>query len=864
MLERFFKRSRASASNQGPERAAGPDGLGASLDLALNHHREGRLPAAEAAYRDILSSDSQNIDAMHFLGVIAYQRGDLDEAERLIRSALARNSRNAPALNNLGNVLAQAKRPLEAIDCYAAAVASQPEYIDAQVNLAAIRAHGGELEKSAADYEQALSLAPGSVPVLCGLANVRARQGRSAEAERLCRRALQLDARAASAHLLLGNVLHRRGVRDAAEASYRDAIALRPDLTEAHCGLGHVLRENGRPDAAISCFERALEIDPGSPDAHAGLATSLFEQGEFDRAISAYHASLALAPDAPEVLSNLANVLLQKGRRDEAIASCRRALELNAGFAPALCNLGVALESDHLERAIACYRQALAADPDFALVHYKLGNALTKAGRHLEAAEHFRSALARNEKRHEARWALAMCQLPAVPALDEDPRKSRAAFSEALADLDRWLAASAQPAAYQAVGAQQPFFLAYQEEDNRALLERFGRLCVDAMAGWWRQQGFEKPTPRAARDTLRVAFVTGHFRGGSIWEAVVEGWMRNLDSRRFELHAFYVDEIEDEQTTLARSAAASFVQGARGLRQWVQAILDAQLDAIVYPDIGLHPLTLKLASLRLAPLQVATWGHPQTTGLSTIDYYLSAEDMEPEGAEAHYSERLVKLPNLGTYYYEGTERGAERPIQRNAKDRDVPILVCPGTPFKYAPQFDWIFPAIARELGQCRFVFFNFRAGEMSDMLRKRLQAVFARSGLAFDDFAMFLPWQSRSGFHDIMRGATVYLDTIGYSGFNTAIQAVECGLPIVTRDGRYLRGRFAGGILRRLGLPELVASTEEEYLGLAVRMCKDPDFREHVRGRMEASRHLLFRDTAPVRALETFLVESARKVANA
>ena len=859
MLERFFKRSRATASNQASEPAAGPGGLGAPLNLALNHHREGRLLEAEAAYRDILGGDSQNVDAMHFLGVIAYQRGDLDEAERLIRAALARNGRNAPALNNLGNVLAQGNRPREAIDCYAAAAALQPDYIDAQVNLAAARARCGELEQSAADYERVLSLAPTSISVLCGLANVRARQERSAEAERLCRRALQLDARAASAHLLLGNVLHRRGVRDAAEASYREAIALQPDLTEAHCGLGEVLRENGRQDAAILCFARALEIDPGSPHAHGGLANALVEQGELDRAISAYRASLALAPDAPAVLSNLANVLLQKGRRDEAIASCRRALELDAEFAPALCNLGVALENDHLERAIACYRQALAADPDFALVHYKLGNALTKAGRHREAAEHFRSALARNAKLHEARWALAMCQLPAVPALDEDPRKSRTAFSEGLADLERWFAASAEPAAYQAVGAQQPFLLAYQEEDNRALLERFGRLCVDVMASWWLQQGFEKPAPRAARDTVRVAFVTGHFRGGSIWEAVVEGWLRNLDSRRFELHAFYVDEIEDEHTALARSAAASFVQGARGLRQWVQAILDAQLDAIVYPDIGLHPLTLKLASLRLAPLQVATWGHPQTTGLSTIDCYLSAEDMEPEGAEAHYSERLVNLPNLGTYYYPSTEHS----IQQNATDRDVPILVCPGTPFKYAPQFDWIFPAIARELGQCRFLFFNFRAGEMSDMLRKRLQAVFSRSGLAFDDFATFLPWQSRGSFHDIMRGAAVYLDTIGYSGFNTAIQAVECGLPIVTRDGRYLRGRFAGGILRRLGLPELIASTEKEYVGLAVRMCKDPDFRERVRGRIEANRPLLFRDTAPVRALETFLVESVHKMAH-
>jgi predicted O-linked N-acetylglucosamine transferase (SPINDLY family) len=114
--------------------------------------------------------------------------------------------------------------------------------------------------------------------------------------------------------------------------------------------------------------------------------------------------------------------------------------------------------------------------------------------------------------------------------------------------------------------------------------------------------------------------------------------------------------------------------------------------------------------------------------------------------------------------------------------------------------------------------------------------------------------------FYDLMRRASVFLDTIGFSGFNTAIQAVECGLPVVTREGRFLRGRLASGILRRLQLTELIAATEREYVALAVRLARVDAYRGELRARIEASRHVLFDDLAPIRALEAFLVDADRR----
>jgi predicted O-linked N-acetylglucosamine transferase (SPINDLY family) len=148
----------------------------------------------------------------------------------------------------------------------------------------------------------------------------------------------------------------------------------------------------------------------------------------------------------------------------------------------------------------------------------------------------------------------------------------------------------------------------------------------------------------------------------------------------------------------------------------------------------------------------------------------------------------------------------------------------------------------------------------LSDKLRRRLEAVFARNGLDFDDFVAFVPWQRGPQFCGWLRRADVFLDSIGFSGYNTAMLAVECGLPIVTREGRFMRGRLASGILKRMGLSDLVAQTEEDYVALAVKLVQDTGYRKRVGERIEASRAALFDDVAVIRALEDFLVSVANR----
>ena len=140
--------------------------------------------------------------------------------------------------------------------------------------------------------------------------------------------------------------------------------------------------------------------------------------------------------------------------------------------------------------------------------------------------------------------------------------------------------------------------------------------------------------------------------------------------------------------------------------------------------------------------------------------------------------------------------------------------------------------------------------------MQRRLEYAFERSGLEPREFLRVVPRLDRAAFFGFLQSADVYLDTIGFSGFNTAMQAIECGLPIVTHWGRFMRGRLAAGILARMGMGDLAATTDADYVDLAVKLCCNAEFRAGVRRRIEQARHALFNDMAPVRALEQVLLQ--------
>lgn len=582
------------------------------------------------------------------------------------------------------------------------------------------------------------------------------------------------------------------------------------------------------------------------------LGVALFQAGRFAEAAAQFSEVARLSPQSSAALQNLGTSLRHAGNLEGALAAYERAVDLDPRSPVARLNVGdLLIKLRRSREAIVRTQETIAAFPDDPNVQYHGGRILNTQGMREEALAAFERALRLDPGFVEARWMIAMASLPQAYGPGEDPYVFRDLFDKQLAYLDEWAKGDNLASASRGVGEGQPFYLAFQERDNLPLLARHGDVCARAMSAM-------QPSPAAIAGEggrpVRLAIVSGHVQDQSVWTALVRGWTKYLDRSKIEIHLFHTGTTRDAETEIARSNVARFYTNLGEARSWVDGILSIGPDAILYPEIGMDAMCAKLAALRLAPVQIVSWGHPETSGLPTIDYYLSAAAFEPEGAEAHYRERLVALPGVGCCYEDLVPPFEAPDWAALGVDPYAPRLLCAGTACKYLPEHDPVFLDLARKIPQAQLLFFTDQATPLSDAVHARLAGAFKAAGLEYERHVKLLPRQPRAAFFGMMRDCDALLDTIGFSGFNTAMQALECDLPIVAWEGRFMRGRLASGALREMKMDELVASTTQRYVEIAHRLCTDSTYRLRTAAKLAEQRSVLFGDVRPIDALEAFL----------
>jgi len=625
---------------------------------------------------------------------------------------------------------------------------------------------------------------------------------------------------------------------------------------------GETLLVRGDAEGAARCFERAREIDPESALAHDALGRALLALDRIDAAWECFHEAVAIDPDMAEAHNNLGVAFRERGRRDEAEACFRQALALKPGSATASVNLGDALKAQgRLADAIACFRSAVETDPGMADGWLQLGGALAEDGQSAEALSCLERLLALDPDDLAARWRQCFARLPVMYASPEQITEARNAYAHGLAELDRALREI--PAALTAreiesvVGLFQPFYLAYQGREDRELQQRYGAMVARLMAAWAERSGMAgAPTQsRKPGARVRIGVVSAQIRNHSVWHAITRGIAHQLPRSRFELYAYHTHATPDAETADAQPRFERFVQGPRPLRAWVEEIRRDGPDVLLYPEIGMDPMSVRLAALRLAPVQMTSWGHPETSGLPTIDCFLSAELLEPEGAQAHYSERLVRLAGLGCRPGPRSVGAARVSLRKLGipEDGAVRFIGCQSL-FKYLPRYDDVFPQIALRAGDCRFIFVAGDRPHWTVRFRSRLEAAFARHGLRFADWCVVIDRLPLPQFLGLLGEMDVYLDTIGFSGFNTALHALESRLPVVTVEGEFMRGRLASAILRRLGVTETIAATADGYVEIAASLARDTRLRKALAQRIRTGLPSIYADLDPVRSLERVL----------
>jgi predicted O-linked N-acetylglucosamine transferase (SPINDLY family) len=184
---------------------------------------------------------------------------------------------------------------------------------------------------------------------------------------------------------------------------------------------------------------------------------------------------------------------------------------------------------------------------------------------------------------------------------------------------------------------------------------------------------------------------------------------------------------------------------------------------------------------------------------------------------------------------------------------------CAQSLFKYLPQHDEVFPRIAREVGDCQFVFIRHSSRAVMEVLQKRLDRAFTAHGLDAGDYCLFLAPMQMAKFSAASAQCDVMLDSLEWSGGNTTLEALAQDLPVITFEGALMRGRVSAGILRMMGMPETIAATMDDYVALGVRMAQDPAWRSDIKRHIAHGRARLYRDRSCIAALESFLERSVR-----
>ncbi len=606
----------------------------------------------------------------------------------------------------------------------------------------------------------------------------------------------------------------------------------------------------------------ALQRSSQLSDSERGAALGEFEQGnlqrenkQFEAAEQHYRRALTLHPAFAEATANLGSLLKDQGALTEAEQYLAFAIALNPKLGPAYFNLAMMqIDRARWVEAANLLRGLLAFAPAEADAHYWLGNALTGTGDLIGARKAYQAAVRLRPGYVQARWGYVMAQLPVVASTPAEQTQACLVFAHELALLGAKMLGTYSASGHQAVGAQQPYFLAYIASNHKAILSIYGDLCAKLMAAWSKKLGM--PAPSVAHSgKCRLGIVSAHIHDHSVWNALVRGWVEHLNARDFEIQIFHTGRGRDAETEWAAQTVHQLHYGLGHWTEWAKAVSNAKLDVLIFPEIGMDATTIRLSALRLARVQLGSWGHPITTGLPTFDAYISAEAFEPLGAEQHYREKLLSLPRLGCCY---SALGAV-PAKVDFSGLDIGaterILLCAGTSFKYAPQYDAMLVDIARRCQPCKLVFFRNRAPALSDLLEQRLRVAFQAEGVDFDGTVVFIPWQSQSAFFAILNRADVYIDTPGFSGFNTVMQAIECATAIVAFEGEFMRGRFASGVLRQMGLDAWIADSPVLYAQLVERLVCDVSARNELKQQIRNRRARLFGDQDTVAVLSEHLL---------
>ena len=704
-------------------------------------------------------------------------------------------------------------------------------------------------------------------------------EGRLTEAEAKYHTLLQADSQNAETWSRLGMLYHLTQNDEASLEALQQSLILQPKNALVHHTSGLVLERMNRTSEAIASYQQAIALNATYVDTFHRLGDLLVQSGEFSQAEVLMRQAIAAAPQEFGSYLRLGDALMAQQKAELAIAAYRQALALKHRDPNILRKIGEAYAAAG-DRANAhnFFAYALSRDGDaeaaidefhtaFALAPGTVGDYLTlsdcyqRCGQIERAIDCIHTA-ADMQSEDPLLKLLPETLLPMFYQNVEEIATYYQRFEHGLKTMNEQverLEAWNETINFASIFLIEPFYLAYQAINVRELLALYGQLLQRLMRtsypDWFAPLAMP-PIPETGK--IRIGYL-GDSMGANSMSRWALGWLNHHDRSQFEIYCYNTGSYSDRRTEQFKALSDVYRYIPNDLPAVSQQILNDKLHVLVFLAVGTYKPTSANACLRLAPVQCSTWGHPVTSGMPEVDYYLSGTLFEPENAQEHYTEELIRLPNLGISYPQPDIPAPTKTRADFGFATDAVLYISCQLLIKYLPQHDCLFVGIAQRVPQAKFVFiirssFTLISSQtLEQQFRQRLQQAFAAVGLNSEDYCVFLPGQNLQDYTSLLLDADAFLDTPDFSGGHTTFDAIACNLPIVSHAGEFMRGRQSYGMLTMMGITETLAQNEAEYVEIAARLGSEPEWRRAIAQKMSERQQRLFDDTDCVRGLEQF-----------
>ena len=775
------------------------------------------MAEAEAVYRSILAREPRHFDALHMLGLIRFQNGFAGEARELISRAVELRPRSAQALSVLMVILLTLGQGDQALAVSDRILAINPNDIDTLYNRALLLSRLGRYADALVSFDKVLARNKGFVDALFERGNALVGLSRYEEAAQAYGNVLRLQPSHLGALTNRGNaLLDLRRYSEALEC-YGQVLAVNANDLNALNNRAIGLKELGRFEEAMASCERALALDPRFALALVTRGNIQLKLLQYENALASFDAALAIRPNDADALNNRGLALTELRRIEEALASFDRALAIAPGHGGALDNKGVALfAADRFEEALASFDRALALNPKRAEAHYHRGQALSNLSQYEEAIAAWCQALASEPKHFHALSALAFYQRIVCDWKEAD---LRAAELKHALDAD---------------GAViEPFaLLAYSiaPADHLRYARRYGQVRMAGIIPFAPVAPAQMPR---SSGKLKIAYLSSalqrHPTGWQIAELI-----ELHDRSRFEVHAmsYGFEDGSDIRARLVKGFDCYHEVALRSDRDVAQLIRDLGIHIAVDLKGYTEKARPGILAYRPAPIQVSYLGYPASMGVDFIDYILADPIVLPMDQQAHYSEKIVQLPD--SYWPSDSKRRvAEETPSRGALGlpNNGFVFCCFNNTYKITSEIFDRWMVILREIKDG--VLWLLDTGELA---KHNLRNEAQRRAVE-PHRLVFAPKVEISQHLARHCAADLFLDNLPYNAHTGTTDALWTGLPVLTCAGEAFCSRVAASLLCAVGLPELMTRTLDDYEALALKLATDRSLLARIREKLEHNR---------------------------